>query len=118
MCNSSRSWFNVGGARANIASVVALVALTLAGGSVHAQTARSGGGASAQLLQQMQQLASERTALQAENAKLKKDLEAMRKERDTLKGGQQALDRRAKASESSLKALQAGVVARRESADQ
>ena len=118
MCNSTRSWFNVSGARANVASVVAFVALTLAGGSVHAQTARSGGGASAQLVQQMQQLASERTALQAENAKLKKDLEAMRKERDTLKSGQQALDRRAKASEASLKSLQQGIATRRESSDQ
>jgi chromosome segregation ATPase len=118
MCNSTRSWFKVSGARANVASVVAFVALTLAGGSVHAQTARSGGGASAQLLQQMQQLASERTALQAENAKLKKDLEAMRKERDTLKSGQQALDRRAKASEASLKSLQQGMATRRESSDQ
>jgi len=69
----------------------------------HAQTARSGGGASAQLMQQMQQLASERTGLQAENAKLKKDLESTRKERDALKNAQQALDRRAKFSEVSLR---------------
>ena len=69
-----------------------------------AQVARSGGGAgSAQLMQQMQQLASERTALQAENAKLKKDLEDARKERDALKKGQSALEQRAKVAESSVK---------------
>jgi chromosome segregation ATPase len=54
-------------------------------------------------MQQMQQLASERTSLQAENAKLKKDLEDLRKERDTLENSQQALDKRAKSSEAALK---------------
>jgi chromosome segregation ATPase len=84
-------------------TVTTLIApLALLAVSAHAQTARSGGGPSAQLLQQMQQLASERTSLQAENAKLKKDLEDVRKERDALKNGQQALDRRAKTSEVSL----------------
>ncbi len=69
----------------------------------YAQSARAGGGASAQLMQQMQQLASERTSLQAENAKLKKDLEDMRKERDALKNAAQAVDRRVKSSEIALK---------------
>jgi chromosome segregation ATPase len=54
-------------------------------------------------MQQMQQLASERTSLQAENAKLKKDLEDLRKDRDALKNSQQALDKRAKSSEAALK---------------
>src|SRR5882762_767084 len=80
------------------------IVLALAVGPLaQAQSARSGGGASAQLLQQMQQLAYERTSLQSENAKLKKDLEDLRKERDTLKNGQQALDKRAKSSEAALK---------------
>jgi chromosome segregation ATPase len=70
--------------------------------SVHAQTARSGGAPNAQLMQQMQQLASERTSLQAENAKLKKELEDIRKERDQLKKGQQVVEQRVKSSETAL----------------
>jgi chromosome segregation ATPase len=61
-----------------------------------AQTARSGGNASAQLMQQMQQLASERTTLQGENDKLKKQLADITKDRDALKSGQQVVERRAK----------------------
>lgn len=99
-------------------SAVAVATLVMIAGSAQAQTARTGGGANAQLLQQMQQLASERTSLQAENAKLKKDLEDTRKERDALKKGHQALEQRAKALESSVKSMQEGVTARRESTDQ
>lgn len=84
------------------ASMCAVAAFLLSGPG-QAQTARSGGGASAQLMQQMQQLAAERTSLQAENDTLKKDLESMRKERDALKKGQQALDQRVRVTESSLK---------------
>ena len=59
---------------------------------VIAQTARSGGGGgqSAQLVQQLQQLASERTAMQAEQARMKKEIEDLRKERDALKASQTA----------------------------
>jgi chromosome segregation ATPase len=64
-----------------------------------AQAARSGGNAGAQMMQQLQQLAAERTSLQAENARLKRELETLRKERDALSGGREALDRRARASE-------------------
>jgi chromosome segregation ATPase len=85
-----------------IAVAAAVVGLPIA--SIQAQVARSGGAASAQLTQQMQQLASERTALQAENAKLKQDLESLRQERDALKKGQQALEQRARAAEGSGKA--------------
>jgi chromosome segregation ATPase len=80
-------------------------ALSLVTDAAYAQSARSGGGASAQLMQQMQQLASERTSLQAENTKLKKDLEDLRKDRDALKNAQQAVDRRAKSSEIALNSL-------------
>jgi chromosome segregation ATPase len=66
-----------------------------AGGAVCAQTARSGGNANAQLMQQMQQLASERTTLQAENDKLKGELANVTKDRDALKTAQQGLSRRA-----------------------
>ena len=81
---------------------------------VQAQTARSGGAPNAQLMQQMQQLASERTSLQAENGRLKKDLEDMRKERDTLKSGQKAVDARLKNGEAALRQS----TAQRESAEQ
>jgi hypothetical protein len=65
-----------------------------------AQTARSGGGGgaqNAQLMQQLQQLASERTAMQAEQARMKKELEDLRKERDSLKAGQAAATQRVRA---------------------
>jgi chromosome segregation ATPase len=101
-----------------VPSAIVVAALVMTVGSAQAQTARTGGGANAQLLQQMQQLASERTSLQAENAKLKKDLEDTRKDRDALKKGQQALEQRTKASESLLKSMREGVSARRESTDQ
>jgi regulator of replication initiation timing len=77
------------------------VLLAWAGGAF-AQTARSGGNASAQLMQQMQELASERTTLQAENDKLKKQLADITKDRDALKAGQQTVDRRAKDSAAAL----------------
>jgi chromosome segregation ATPase len=71
-----------------------------------AQAARSGGAPNAQLMQQMQQLASERTTLQAENARLKKELDDVRKERDQFKNAQsntqKAVDARAKASAAEL----------------
>lgn len=70
--------------------------------SAAAQTPRGGGGASAQLLEQMQQLASERTALQAENEKLKGQLADLRKDRDALKAGQQVIERRAQGAAAAL----------------
>jgi len=76
-------------------------ALLLARASV-AQAPRSGGGASAALYQQLQELASERTSLQEENAGLKKQLDDMRKERDALKSAQRGLDARARTSEAEL----------------
>jgi chromosome segregation ATPase len=68
-----------------------LVLLGIAGGAA-AQVERSGGGESQRIMQQYQQLAAERTTLQADNARLKKDLDAakadlaaMKKERDAAK---------------------------------
>jgi len=71
-----------------------------------AQTARSGGGGgqNAQLVQQLQQLASERTAMQAEQARMKKELEDLKKERDTLKAGQSGLAQRARAESEAVAA--------------
>ena len=82
--------------------LVVCVALGVCSATATAQTARSGGGASAQLIQQMQQLASERTSLQAENARMKKELADMTKERDALKTGRTNVDRRVQASEAAL----------------
>jgi chromosome segregation ATPase len=70
--------------------------------SATAQTARTGGSASAQLLQQMQQLAAERSSLQAENDKLKGQLASAQKERDALKAAQEGLERRARDANTAL----------------
>ena len=67
-----------------------------------AQTARKDGGNNAQLMQQMQQLAGERTQLQAENARMKKELDELRKERDGLRAGKESNDKRVKNSEVAL----------------
>jgi len=71
-------------------STLGLLAL-LATASVHAQTERSGGEAQ-KFMQQYQQLAAEKTAMQAQMAQMKKDLDAAqaelaaaKKERDALK---------------------------------
>jgi predicted RNase H-like nuclease (RuvC/YqgF family) len=79
--------------RKQLTLTAALVTLALLGpASAFAQTARpaAGGAPSAQAMQQLQQLASERTALQAEVSRLKSELEAARKERDSLKAAQGA----------------------------
>ena len=59
-----------------------------------AQVARSGGApASSQLMQQVQQLAVERTSLRAENDALKKKVDDLSKELESLKTAQKSLDR-------------------------
>jgi seryl-tRNA synthetase len=85
---------------AAIASAVAIAMLTAR--TVAAQTPRSGGGASAELYQQLQQLSSERTSLQADNERMKKELDDMRKERDALKSAQKGLGARAQTAEAEL----------------
>lgn len=59
---------------------------------LHAQTERSGGGEAQKIMQQYQQVAAEKSALQTQVAQLKKDLDAanaelaaVKKERDTAK---------------------------------
>lgn len=79
-------------------TVLALVACM----PVLAQTARDGGSGNAQLLQQMQQLASERTALQAENARMKRELAEMIKQRDALQAAAPKLLERANAADRAL----------------
>lgn len=85
-------------------TVVAVIVLgaVLAAPVTHAQTARSGGSASAQLMAELQQLAAERTSLQAQNAQLKKDLEQARQERDALKKAQQDVVTRIRTSEAAV----------------
>jgi chromosome segregation ATPase len=70
---------------------VCAVALT-AGAPSHAQVQRSGGGEMQKIMQQYQQVAAEKTALQAQVEQMKKDLDsaktdlaAVKKERDALK---------------------------------
>jgi chromosome segregation ATPase len=96
--------------------LIASVAMTNA---AQAQEARSGGAnASAALVQQLQQLASERTDLQAQNAKLQKDLEDARRERDALKSGQANTARRAQQSEAAIHQIQQDAAARQKTADE
>jgi septal ring factor EnvC (AmiA/AmiB activator) len=64
-----------------------------------AQVSRSPAqGASTQLMLQIQQLGSEKTRLEGENAKLKQDLAAAQKELDSLKTTQKALEQKARSA--------------------
>lgn len=76
------------------AIAIAAMCTPMLSGSLQAQVERSGGGASQKMMEQYQQLAAERTALQEQNAQMKKDLDkakadlaAATKERDALKSG-------------------------------
>lgn len=81
-----------------------------------AQTTRSGGAnQNAQAMQQMQQLASERTALQAENARLKTELEEARKKSASTSAQEDALKRRAQSAEAASSRLAANAAASTES---
>lgn len=75
-----------------LAAVVFAAALLGGHAPANAQVERSGGGEVQKFMQQYQQLAAEKTALQAQLAQMKKDLDsakadlaAMTKERDALK---------------------------------
>lgn len=67
---------------------------------VGAQTQRSGN-ADARVMQQLQQMSSERAALQAENAKLKEQLAQMKKDLDKAASGKVAIENRARQLEAS-----------------
>src|SRR5215510_137533 len=94
------------GAAMRLITLAAITAGILLTEGAMAQTARKDTGNNAQLMQQMQQLASERTQLQAENARMKRELDEVRKERDSLKGEREASDKRLRNSEAL--ALRAG----------
>jgi chromosome segregation ATPase len=83
-------------------AVCAFLTVCVVQGAALAQTARTGGSASAQLMQQIQQLATERSALQAENDKLKSELADVKKDRDALKAAQEGLERRARDATTAL----------------
>lgn len=63
------------------------------------QTERPSSSGNTQLMRQMQQLATERTQLQADNARLKQELDAARRERDALKGASSAAEKRLRSVE-------------------
>jgi chromosome segregation ATPase len=84
-----------------VSTCIAVLLVVLAVPS-SAQQARSGGGGNAQLIQQLQQLASERTSLQAENARMKKELADLAAERDSLQAAGPKLLERARAAETAL----------------
>jgi hypothetical protein len=93
-------------------AVIFVLAALAATATASAQEARSGGGSpNAALVQQLQQLASERTDLQAQTVKLQKDLDDMRKERDALKAAREIAEKRAQTSESAIRQAQAGIAA-------
>jgi cell division septum initiation protein DivIVA len=84
-------------------TALTVASLWLLSTTAHAQTMRSGGdNASAQLMQQMQQVVAERTQLQADNAKLKKDLEDLKKQVKSLQSEKDALSHKAQNSEAAL----------------
>lgn len=83
--------------RLALLGVVTLAALA-ATSSAWAQTQRTGN-ADARAMQQLQQLTSERAALQAENAKLQQDLERVQKDLQKATAGKAALENRTRALE-------------------
>ncbi len=101
-------------------STALIAAAALAGIAVPpmlaAQTTRSGGSPGAQAMQQLQQLANERASLQAENARLKQELEAARKLIDAATAKEAALTRRAQNAEATSSRLNASSAASTESA--
>jgi chromosome segregation ATPase len=84
----------------------AILAVLLAMGPASGQTTRPAS-PNAQVIQQVQQLASERTQLQAENAKLKLELDAANRKLKNLQGEKDAASRKAQGSESALARLSA-----------
>ena len=89
--------------RAPVVVLLAAVCAPLAPLAAHAQEARGGGAAvSAQMVAELQQLSAARTTLEAENARLKKQLAAVTAGRDRLQKGERATDLRARSSVAAL----------------
>lgn len=90
-------------ARPVVNTFVAALALLASSPLVHAQTARSSGGSSTQqAIRQVQQLASERTALQAENEQLKAQLADLRQKLAAAESQAKALRGRTPAADAAL----------------
>jgi chromosome segregation ATPase len=91
------------------AAVMSLLMLMLMLGTAFAQEARRpAGDASARLQQQVQQLASERTALQSENARLKEQVAKLEKDAKAFATEKESLTRRAGTAESKVGRAEAG----------
>lgn len=89
--------------RATVVVLLTAGFAALAPGAAHSQEARSGGGAvSAQMVAELQQLSSERTALKSQNEQLQQQLAAVKAERDRLQKGERATDLRARSSAAAL----------------
>lgn len=84
--------------RATNRLVVACAVVLAAAAPAYAQVERSGN-ADARVMQQLQQVSGERTALQKENAKLQLEIDQLKKDNAKLSSGRTALEGRAKALE-------------------
>ena len=82
--------------------LITAVLSTAIAAAAHAQVERSGGGASQKIMQQYQQLAAEKTALQGQVEQLKKDLDASKAELSNAKKERDALKLRAGGSAAAL----------------
>jgi len=78
----------------SLTAAAGLAILMMASGLASAQVERRGGEENGVLLQQIQELTSERASLQADNTRMKKQLDDLTKERDALKSAQKAVDQR------------------------
>lgn len=91
-------------ARLTVVSTLVLVASA----SMAQEARRPAADASARLQQQVQQLASERTALQSENARLKEQVASLEKKGKALAAEKESLTRRAGTAESRVSRAEAG----------
>jgi chromosome segregation ATPase len=99
-----------------ISIVLPMAILTML--SAHAQTQRSGSGETQKFMQQYQQLAAEKTALQAQQTQTKKDLDAAQAELAAVKKERDALKSRAGGSTAQFAQLAAGKEAAEKSLEQ
>lgn len=89
--------------RTTAVALLTAASAMLAPVAAHSQEARGGGGAvSAQIVAELQQLGTERTALKAQNERLKKRLATVTAERDQLQKGEHATALRASSSAAAL----------------
>jgi chromosome segregation ATPase len=89
--------------------VLLLMMLGLAAGAVSAQEARRAGNeANARMQQQLQQLGSERTALQSENARLKEQVAKLEKDAKALATEKETLTRRVGTAEGKVSRAESG----------